>query len=117
LLVLKKINFFSKECRLSSSEALEEKIDDMNMGDVLLLENLRFRREEEQNNSEFCKQLASLADIYVNDAFSSSHRKHASTYGTPKLFDIRVGVVFIRTSSHGHRYSTTQTKKFAHHRQ
>jgi len=69
----------------------QKKIDDMNMGDVLLLENLRFHREEEQNNSEFCKQLASLADIYVNDAFSSSHRKHASTYGTPRLFDIRVG--------------------------
>jgi phosphoglycerate kinase len=63
----------------------------MNMGDVLLLENLRFHREEEQNNSEFCRQLASLADIYVNDAFSSSHRKHASTHGTPKLFDTRVG--------------------------
>jgi phosphoglycerate kinase len=69
----------------------QKKIDDMNMGDVLLLENLRFHREEEQNNSEFCKQLASLADMYVNDAFSSSHRKHASTYGTPKLFDTRVG--------------------------
>jgi 3-phosphoglycerate kinase len=69
----------------------QKKIYDMNMGDVLLLENLRFHREEEQNNSEFCKQLASLADIYVNDAFSSSHRKHASTYGTPKLFDTRVG--------------------------
>jgi phosphoglycerate kinase len=69
----------------------QKKIDDMNMGDVLLLENLRFHREEEQNNSEFCEQLASLADIYVNDAFSSSHRKHASIYGTPKLFDTRVG--------------------------
>jgi phosphoglycerate kinase len=70
---------------------VQKKIDDMNMGDVLLLENLRFHREEEANNSEFCRQLASLADIYVNDAFSSSHRKHASTYGTPKLFDTRVG--------------------------
>ncbi|HEY7078543.1 MAG TPA: phosphoglycerate kinase [Nitrososphaeraceae archaeon] len=69
----------------------QKKIDDMHMGDVLLLENLRFHREEETNNSEFCKQLASLADVYVNDAFSSSHRKHASTYGTPKLFDTRVG--------------------------
>lgn len=69
----------------------QKKIDDMHMGDVLLLENLRFHKEEETNNSEFCKQLASLADIYVNDAFSTSHRKHASTYGTPKFFDTRVG--------------------------
>ena len=44
----------------------------MNTGDILLLENLRFHREEEANDSEFSKQLASLADIYVNDAFSTS---------------------------------------------
>ena len=69
---------------------VRKKIDDMHMGDILLLENLRFHKEEETNDSEFCKQLASLADIYVNDAFSTSHRKHASTYGTPKLFDMRV---------------------------
>jgi phosphoglycerate kinase len=68
---------------------VQKEMDDMHMGDILLLENLRFHREEETNDSEFCKQLASLADIYVNDAFSTSHRKHASTYGTPKLFDIR----------------------------
>jgi phosphoglycerate kinase len=56
----------------------------------LLLENLRFHKEEESNDPEFSKKLASLADIYVNDAFSTSHRKHCSTYGAAWLFDIRL---------------------------
>ena len=50
-------------------------------GDVLLLENLRFRSEEEANDSDFAKQLASLCDCYVNDAFGAAHRAHASTAG------------------------------------
>jgi phosphoglycerate kinase len=59
-------------------------------GDVLLLENLRFYKEEEANDPNFCESLASLADIYVNDAFSTSHRKHSSTYGAVRLFDTRL---------------------------
>ncbi len=50
-------------------------------GEILLLENLRFHAEEEANDPDFSKQLASLADIYVNDAFGSAHRAHASTVG------------------------------------
>ncbi len=50
-------------------------------GSVLLLENLRFHREEEANDREFSRQLASLCDVYVNDAFGSAHRAHASTVG------------------------------------
>jgi phosphoglycerate kinase len=59
-------------------------------GDVLLLENLRFHKEEEANDPTFCESLASLADIYVNDAFSTSHRKHSSTYGAARLFETRL---------------------------
>ena len=69
---------------------VRQEIDSMDKGDVLLLENLRFYKEEESNEPEFSRELASLADIYVNDAFSTSHRKHASTYGAPRLFDVRL---------------------------
>lgn len=56
----------------------------MKDGDVILLENTRFRKEETKNGEEFSKDLASLADIYVNDAFGSSHRAHCSTVGVTK---------------------------------
>jgi len=52
---------------------------------VILLENLRFHKEEEKNNPEFAKQLSELADIYVNDAFGTAHRAHASTEGIAKF--------------------------------
>ncbi len=54
-------------------------------GDVMLLENVRFHKEEEKNDPEFSKQLASLADMYVNDAFGTAHRAHASTEGVAHL--------------------------------
>ena len=55
--------------------------DGMKNGDVILLENVRFHKEEEKNDPEFAKQLASLAEVYVNDAFGTAHRAHASTEG------------------------------------
>jgi phosphoglycerate kinase len=61
-------------------------IGKMSDGDCVLLENLRFHKEEEENDPEFAKKLASLADIYVNDAFGSAHRAHASTEGVAHLF-------------------------------
>ena len=54
-------------------------------GDVLLLENLRFHKEEEKNDPNFAKQLAKLGDIYVNDAFGTAHREHASTFGAAQV--------------------------------
>jgi phosphoglycerate kinase len=59
----------------------ESKVNALADGDVLLLENLRFHSEEEKNDDNFAKQLAGLCDVYVNDAFGTAHRAHASTAG------------------------------------
>ncbi len=61
--------------------------NNMKDGDVLLLENLRFHKEEEKNDPQFAKQLASLGDVYINDAFGSAHRAHASTEGVTHYID------------------------------
>ena len=63
----------------------EEMAGKLEKGQTLLLENLRFHAEEEANDEKFAKQLASLADYYVNDAFGTAHRAHASTVGMTKL--------------------------------
>ena len=65
-------------------------INAMKPGDVILLENLRFHEEEEKNDPEFAKQLAELGDVYVNDAFGSAHRAHASTEGLTKYISVSV---------------------------
>jgi phosphoglycerate kinase len=78
---------FANDC---VGPAVQGEIEKMGKGDILLLENLRFHKEEEANDPEFSKKLAALADIYVNDAFSTSHRKHSSTYGAAWLFDTRL---------------------------
>jgi len=66
-------------------EAVEAAISKMANGDVVLLENVRFHPEEEANDSAFAKQLAALADVYVNDAFGTAHRAHASTEGVARI--------------------------------
>ncbi|MGE5398289.1 MAG: phosphoglycerate kinase [Chitinophagales bacterium] len=60
-------------------------VDAMQPGDVVMLENVRFHPEEEKNNPEFCRSLAESADIYVNDAFGTAHRAHASTAGVAAI--------------------------------
>jgi phosphoglycerate kinase len=80
---------FSDDC---IGEGNAELITAMKEGDVLLLENLRFYKEEEKNDSGFAMKLASYGDIYVNDAFGTAHRAHASTEGVTK---------FINTSAAG----------------
>ncbi len=62
-------------------ENIKQKLSKIEPGFVALLENLRFHPEEEKNDPDFSKQLASLGDIYVNDAFGTAHRAHASTHG------------------------------------
>ena len=61
-----------------------ELVENMNEGDVLMLENIRFYKEEEENDEKFAKTLAKLADVFVLEAFGTAHRKHASTYGVAK---------------------------------
>ncbi|MCE5300201.1 MAG: phosphoglycerate kinase [Spirochaetia bacterium] len=73
---------FSKDCIGDEPKKL---VDSMKEGDVVLLENLRFYNEEEANDPEFAKKLASLGDIYINDAFGTAHRAHASTEGVCKF--------------------------------
>lgn len=73
---------FSSDC---IGEEAESKVAAMRDGDVLLLENLRFHKEEEKNDDAFAQQLASLCDVYVNDAFGAAHRAHASTAGITKF--------------------------------
>lgn len=65
----------------SIGEAVKERISLLQDGDVLLLENVRFHKGEEKNDSELARQFADLADIFVNDAFGTAHRAHASTAG------------------------------------
>ena len=59
---------------------------------ILMLENLRFFNGEEENNVQFAKRLASFGDLYVNDAFSCSHRKHASVYSITKFIPSYAGI-------------------------
>ncbi|MCE5270715.1 phosphoglycerate kinase [bacterium] len=62
-------------------DKVKAKVDALKDGEVIILENLRFYKEEEKNDPEFCKKLARLGDVYVNDAFGTAHRAHASTEG------------------------------------
>ena len=75
------IKLISKDIKEIDSKELFKNQDEK----IVMIENLRFNQEEEENNSEFAKQLASLADIYVNDAFSCSHRAHASIFEITKF--------------------------------
>jgi phosphoglycerate kinase len=73
--------------------AVQAKVAQMQSGDVLLLENLRFHAEEEENHVEFARQLASLGDVYVNDAFGTAHRAHASTEGVTHFLPAVAGLL------------------------
>lgn len=79
---------FAADCVGPEAEAAIAKAK---AGEVVLLENLRFHPEEKKNDPAFAKKLASLADVYVNDAFTNCHRAHASMVGVPKLIPAFMG--------------------------
>jgi 3-phosphoglycerate kinase len=76
--------FFTSDC---VGNEVKKKVDSLKEGEILLLENVRYHAGEEKNEDEFAKQLAELADIYVNDAFGAAHRAHASTVGITKFVE------------------------------
>lgn len=93
------VSFFEKYFKVCFEEDvygkdLKKKIDQMENGDVLMIENLRKWDEEVNNDEEFGKHLASLADIYVNEAFAVSHRAHASVSVTPRHLPSFAGIHF-----------------------
>lgn len=80
-----------KEVKLATDcigDEVKAIVNQMQNGDVLILENVRFHPEEEKNDPEFAKKLAELGDVYINDAFGSAHRAHASTEGVTKFIKI-----------------------------
>lgn len=72
-------------------ENVRSRVNEMMPGDVVLLDNVRLFKEEEENDEKFSKELASLAEIYVNDAFGTAHRAHASTVGVTKYLPAYCG--------------------------
>lgn len=78
------------KCNDCIGDEVSATVNAMSNGDVILLENVRFYSEEEKNDPEFAKKLASNADIFVNDAFGTAHRAHASTEGVTKYLDTNV---------------------------
>jgi len=79
-----------------TGEEVENTVLDMQKDEVILLENLRFHPEEEKNNPEFAKALANLADIFVNDAFGTAHRSHASTVGVARILPSCAGFLMAK---------------------
>ncbi len=69
---------------------VEDAVADLGKGEIILLENLRFYKEEEENDPEFARKFADLADIYVNDAFATAHRAHASTEGVTHYIKTKI---------------------------
>lgn len=74
-------------------ENIEEMTKELAVGEILLLENLRFHEGEEKNDREFVRALSKMGDIYVNDAFGASHRKHASIVGVPNFLPSFAGLL------------------------
>ena len=77
-------------------EKAHEALASLSDGEIVLLENLRFDKREKKNDSEFAKELASLADLYINDAFGAAHRAHASTAGVASFLPAYAGALMTK---------------------
>lgn len=81
---------FTTDCIGPDAEAT---VNSLNDGEVVLLENVRFHKEEEKNDPNFARQLAKYGDVYVNDAFGTAHREHASTFGAAQVLQGKPRVI------------------------
>ena len=109
-------NLLGQEVLLAADcvgKAAADAVDALAPGDVLLLENLRFHPEEEANDVEFAKQLASLADIFVNDAFGAAHRAHASTEGVTHFLPAVAGFLMAKEVQYLSAFVANPPKPFA----
>ena len=88
-LLNKEVKFMDSD--LVVDENVKAEVEKLEEGDVALLQNTRYRNEEEKNDEAFAKELASLADLYVNDAFGTSHRAHASNVGVSSVLPSALG--------------------------
>jgi 3-phosphoglycerate kinase len=79
-----------------TGEKVENAVNSMNTGQIALLENMRYHKGETDNDPTFAKSLAKLADVYVNDAFGTAHRAHASTHGVAELIEDRAAGYLIQ---------------------
>jgi phosphoglycerate kinase len=91
---------------------VEKAVSEMKPGDIILLENLRFYKEEEKNDPEFAKKLARLGDIFVNDAFGTSHRAHASTEGVTHYLPSVAGFLVEKEIQYFERINRNPDKPF-----
>lgn len=83
-------------CQEVTGQSVQQAAQNLQVDQIMLLENLRFDAREESNDEDFAKELASLADIYVNDAFGAAHRAHASTSGITKFLPSYAGLLMER---------------------
>ena len=91
----------------------EDAVRRLRPGEALLLENLRFHAAEEKNDPDFAKRLASYAEVYVNDAFGTAHRAHASTVGVPKILPGYAGLLMEREITNLSRLLEAPERPFA----
>jgi len=94
--LLQKNVTFVEEC---IGERVKALVNEMKPGDIIMLENLRFHPGEEKNDDAFARELASLADVYIDDAFGNAHRKHASNVGITKYVPVCAGGFLMKKNS------------------